>query len=154
MVRFGKPINAPGYTSVANERKMWEELKQQHMTYPWFVKELDEWTQTYKESMQNEDWRNKYNNVWCNKTNKMTYVEMTPEEWLYSHLRFIGNGIDDTKYDGPIMIPSWSIESRQVLEDILRERNKSFVYDVYKEKKEQNEMNSEDRCRKILVKFA
>tara|TARA_Y100001970_G_scaffold293180_1_gene438350 strand:- start:4025 stop:4495 length:471 start_codon:yes stop_codon:yes gene_type:complete len=154
MVKVGKQtINAPGYTHVANERKKWKELKQHHLTYPWFTKELDEWINKYKESVRNESWKDRYKRVWCNKTKKGIYVKLTHDEWLYWQLIFLGNGQNDKYYDGPIMFPSWSYESCLVFEEIMLERNKVFVYEVYKEKKELDDMENEDKRPKRSVRF-
>ena len=38
---YGKQQNAPGYQKVAAERERLREVKEKHLTYTWFVEELE-----------------------------------------------------------------------------------------------------------------
>ena len=153
---YGKQQNAPGYQKVAAERQRWREVKEKHLTYNWFVEELDEWLKSHEEYLRvNEPWMYRFNCVWCDKVKKNIYVKKTHEELLYWRLRCVGNGIEDIDHCDVIQIPSWSLESRLALEDIMCEKKKMLVYEIYKEEKEQDNMENEDeRTQKTKVRFS
>ena len=47
MGKVGKPQKPPGYQQVSQERQLWKQLKQKHLTYPWFVEELENEIKNY-----------------------------------------------------------------------------------------------------------
>ena len=75
---------------------------------------------------------------------------------MFWRLRCVGSGIETIDdYRDVIKIPSWSLESRLALEDIMCERKKMLVYEIYKEEKEQDNMENEDeRTQKTKVRFS
>ena len=54
MGKVGKASNAPGFQRVAAERQKWQELKEQHLTYPWFVKELEDAVKAYEDYLRDQ----------------------------------------------------------------------------------------------------
>ena len=148
MGKVGKASNAPGFQRVAAERRKWQELKEQHLTYPWFVKELEDAIKAYEDYLRDQpqkDWRSHCKLVMSNKKGKHTYVSMNAEELLYWRTFYAGNGMEDIDdYRDVVKVPSWGLESRMVLEDLLSERKKVVVYELYKQEKEQTNMGCED----------
>ena len=70
---------------------------------------------------------------------------MNAEERLYWRTFYAGNGMEDIDdYRDVIQVPSWGLESRMVLEDLLSKRKRAVIYELYKEEKEQNNMGYED----------
>ena len=147
MGKVGKPQKQPGYQRVAQQRQLWDKVKQKHLTYPWFVQELEKREKNYQEYLQvNEPWKQKFNHVWSDKDKKNTYVTRTHEEILYWRLIFVGNGIQEIDdYRDVIQVPSWSLESCIVLQDIMCERKKKMIYEIYKQEKEKEKMNTQDK---------
>lgn len=145
---YGKQQNAPGFQKVAAERQRWQDLKAKHLSYSWFVEELESRLANYEQYLRDEPWKNwqEYRKlVWSNKKKKWTYVSMNAEERLYCRTQQVGNGMDDIDdYRDVIQVPSWSYESRCVLEDLLSEKRKAIVYQLYKEEKEGKNMGNED----------
>lgn len=145
---YGKQQNAPGFQKVAAERQRWQNLKDKHLGYSWFVEELESRLARYEQYLRDEPWKNWldfHKHVWSHKKEKWTYVSMNAEERLYSRISDIGNGMDDIdSYHDVIQVPSWSYESRCVLEDLLSKRQKALVYQLYKEEKERKNMGIED----------
>ena len=148
MGKIGKASNAPGFQRVAAERQKWQELKEQHLTYPWFVKELEDAIKAYEDYLRDQpqkDWRSHCKLVWSDKKKKHTYVLMNAEERLYWRTFYAGNGMEDIDdYRDVIQVPSWGLESRMVLEDLLSKRKRAVIYELYKQEKEQNNMGYED----------
>ena len=148
MGKVGKASNAPGFQRVAAERQKWQELKEQHLTYPWFVKELEDAVKAYEKTTC-ETSPGKIGeataNLWVGQEKKHTYVSMNAEERLYHRTYYVGNGMKDIDdYRDVIQVPSWGLESRMVLEDLLSKRKRAVVYELYKQEKEQNHMGNED----------
>ena len=145
---YGKQQNAPGFQKVAAERQRWQDLKAKHLSYSWFVEELVSRLASYEQYLRDQPWKNwqEYRKlVWSNKKKKWTYVSMNAEERLYCRTQQIGNGMDDIDdYRDVIQVPSWTYESRCVLEDVLCEKRKAIVYQLYKEEKEGKNMENED----------
>ena len=74
MGKIGKASNAPGFQRVAAERQRWQELKEQHLTYHWFVEELELRLAHYEDYLRDQpwkDWREYRKLVWSNKKKKM-----------------------------------------------------------------------------------
>ena len=148
MGKIGKASNAPGFQRVAAERQRWQELKEQHLTYHWFVEELELRLAHYEDYLRDQpwkDWREYRKLVWSNKKKKWTYASMNAEERLYCRTESVGNGMDDIDdYRDVIQVTSWGLESRMVLEDLLSKRKRALVYELYKEEKERKNMGNED----------
>jgi len=149
MVIYGKQHNAPGFQKVTAERQIQQELRQKHLSYSWFVKEMESQLTCYKEYLRDQpwqDWRAYRKLVWSNEKKKWTYASMNAEERLYWRLMSVGNGMKDIDdYRDVIQVASWTHESRCILEDVLSARKKALIYEFYKEEKEQNSMETEDK---------
>ena len=79
---------------------------------------------------------------------KWTYVSMNAEERLYCRTHQVGNGMDDVEdYHDVIQVPSWTYESRCVLEDLLSEKRKPLSHQLYKEEKRENMENEDTKPR-------
>ena len=148
MGKVGKPQKPPGYQQVAQQRKLWEQLKQKHLTYPWFVEELEKEIKAYEEYLRDQpwkDWQSYRKLVWSDKRKKWTYATMNAEERLYWRTFYVGNGMKDIDdYRDVIQVTSWGLESRMILQDLLSERKKAVVYELYKQEKEKKCLGNED----------
>lgn len=153
MGKVGKASNAPGFQHVAAERQKWQELKKQYLTYAWFVEELESRLAHYEEELREQswkDWQSHYKRVWSDKRKKWTYAPMNAEERLYWRTFWVGNGMKDIDdYRDVIPVPSWGLESRMVLEDLLSERRKAIVYELYQQENDQTHMGNEDNKPKM-----
>ena len=145
---YGKQQNAPGFQKVAAERQRWKDLKAEHLSYSWFVEELESRLASYEQYLRDQPWKNwqEYRKlVWSNKKKKWTYVSMNAEERLYWRTFYVGNGMKDIDdYRDVIQVTSWGLESRMILQDLLSERKKAVVYELYKQEKERKCMGNED----------
>ena len=143
---YGKQQNAPGYQKAAAERREWREIKEKHLTYTWFVEELEGRLKSYKEYLNSPHyWRDHSTRVWSEKSQKWIKKWNNADERLYWDMVYVGNGMKDIDdYCDVIVIPSWRHESCCVLLDLLSERKKALLYELYKEKKEEKRMGEED----------
>tara|TARA_B100000963_G_scaffold358966_1_gene384956 strand:+ start:870 stop:1358 length:489 start_codon:yes stop_codon:yes gene_type:complete len=145
---YGKQEKAPGYQKVSAEREKWQELKEKYLTYFWFVEVLEDEINSYEEYLRDQpwkDWQEYCKLVWSDKKKKWIYASMNAEERLYWRTLSVGNGMKDIDdYRDVIKIPSWNYESCCVLEDLLSERKKALIYQLYKEEKENKSMGKQD----------
>jgi len=143
---YGKQQNAPGFKKVAAERQRWKDLKAEHLSYSWFVEVLENELKAYKEYLNSPDyWRVHFKRVWSEKAQKWINKSVNADERLYWDMCLVGNGMKDIDdYRDVIQVPSWTYESRMVLEDVLSEKKKDLIYQLYKEEKEGKNMGIED----------
>lgn len=143
---YGKQQNAPGYQKVAAERREWREIKEKHLTYTWFVEELEKSLKSYKEYLNGPKyWMNHSTRVWSKKSKKWINTSRNTDERLYWDMVYVGNGMKDIDdYRDVIKIPSWRHESCCVFEDVLSEMKKAVLYEFYNEEKEKKNMGEED----------
>jgi len=144
---YGKQQNAPGYQKAEAERREWREIKEKHLTYTWFVEELEGRLKSYKEYLNSPDyWRDHSTRVWSEKSQKWIKKWNNADERLYWDMVFVGNGMKDIDdYSDVIEIPSWRHESCCVLLDLLSERKKGLLYELYKEKKKRGKKKKKKR---------